>query len=95
VVACGAGGVETEVQADVSLRVAPVSPAMARELLGETRVGRILAGIRGLPPGDLDGLARALAALSQLMMQFPAIQEVDLNPVLGRPALALTPRSGG
>ena len=90
VVACGAGGVEAEVQADVALRVAPVSPAMARELLGETRVGRILAGIRGLPPGDLDSLARALADLSRLMMQFPSIQEVDLNPVLlfpGRPGL--------
>ncbi len=90
VVACGTGGIETEVQEDVALRVAPVSQAMARDLIRETRVGRILAGIRGRPAADLDGLARAIAALSRLMVDFPQIQEVDLNPVLlfpGQPGL--------
>jgi acyl-CoA synthetase (NDP forming) len=90
VVAFGAGGIETEVQEDVSLRIAPVSPAMAHELIGETRLGRILAGIRGQAPADLESLARALAALSRLLLQFPQVQEVDLNPVLlfpGRPGL--------
>jgi acetyltransferase len=90
VVACGAGGIETEVMADVALRVAPISPAQARELLAETRLGRLLAGFRGQPPADLEALARSLAALSQLLVQFPQIQEVDLNPVRafsGRPGL--------
>ena len=77
-------------QEDVSLRVAPVSQAMARDLVGETRLGRILAGLRGQPAADLDRLAQALAALSRLLVQFPQIQEVDLNPVLlfpGQPGL--------
>jgi acyl-CoA synthetase (NDP forming) len=90
VVAFGAGGIDTEVQEDVSLRVAPVSPAMARDLVGETRLGRILAGIRGQPAADLDRLDLALVALSRLLVQFPQIQEVDLNPVLlfpGQPGL--------
>ena len=90
VVAFGAGGIDTEVQEDVSLRVAPVSMAMARDLVGETRMGRILGGLRGQPAADLDRLAQALAALSRLMVQFPQIQEVDLNPVLlfpGQPGL--------
>ncbi|MCK9374606.1 MAG: acetate--CoA ligase family protein [Syntrophobacterales bacterium] len=90
VVAFGAGGVDTEILDDVSLRVAPLNPAQARELVAETRIGRILAGTRGQPAADLDSLNRALAALSQLMMQFPAIQEVDLNPVRlfpGQPGL--------
>ncbi len=90
VVAFGAGGVDTEILDDVSLRVAPLNPAHARELVAETRIGRILAGARGQPAADLDSLSRALAALSQLMMQFPAIQEVDLNPVRlfpGQPGL--------
>jgi acyl-CoA synthetase (NDP forming) len=81
VVAFGAGGVDTEILDDVSLRVAPLNPAQALDLMGETRIGRILAGTRGRPPADLDGLSRALAALSQLMLQFPQIREVDLNPV--------------
>ena len=90
VVAFGAGGLETEILGDVALRLAPISPAQARDLMAETPIGRELAGFRGQPPGDLEGLSRALAALSQLMAQFPQIQEVDLNPVLvfpGRPGL--------
>jgi acetyltransferase len=81
VVAFGAGGIETEVLADVALRVAPLSPAQARRLMAETRIGRVLAGFRGQPAGDLEGLSRALADLSQMLMQFPRIQEVDLNPI--------------
>jgi acyl-CoA synthetase (NDP forming) len=90
VVAFGAGGVDTEILDDVALRIAPVNASQAGELMAETRIGRILAGTRGRPPADLDSLSRALAALSQLMMQFPQIQEVDLNPVRvfpGKPGL--------
>ena len=90
IVAFGAGGVDTEVLDDVSLRVAPIHAAEARRLTAETRIGRLLAGIRGQPAADLEALGRALVSLSQLMMQFPRIQEVDLNPVRvfpGRPGL--------
>ena len=90
VVAFGAGGVDTEILDDVALRVAPLDPAQARDLMAETRIGRILAGTRGRPPADLDRLAQALTALSQLMLQFPRIREVDLNPVRvfpGKPGL--------
>jgi acetate---CoA ligase (ADP-forming) len=85
VVAFGAGGVDTEILDDVALRLAPLSPAQALDLMAETRIGRILAGSRGRPPADLDSLSRALAALSQLMLQFPHIREVDLNPVRAFP----------
>jgi acetate---CoA ligase (ADP-forming) len=90
VVAFGAGGVDTEILDDVALRIAPLNPAQARDLIAETRIGRILAGIRGGPAADLDSLSRALAALSRLMVQFPPIREVDLNPVRvfpGKPGL--------
>lgn len=90
IVAFGAGGVGTEVLEDVALRVAPIHEAEARRLMAETRIGRLLAGIRGQPAADLEALGRALASLSQLMGQFPRIEEVDLNPVRvfpGRPGL--------
>ena len=90
VVAFGAGGVDTEILDDIALRVAPLNPAQARDLIAETRIGRILAGTRGRPPADLDRLSRALGLLSQLMLQFPQIREVDLNPVRvfpGKPGL--------
>jgi acetate---CoA ligase (ADP-forming) len=90
VLAFGAGGVDTEILDDVALRLAPLNPAQARDLMAETRIGRILAGIRGRPPADLDSLARALSLLSHLMLHFPHIREVDLNPVRvfpGKPGL--------
>jgi acyl-CoA synthetase (NDP forming) len=90
VVAFGAGGVGTEVLEDVSLRVAPIHEAEARRLMSETRTGRLLSGIRGQPAADLEALGRALASLSQLLVQFTRIEEVDLNPVRvfpGRPGL--------
>ena len=90
VLAFGAGGVDTEILDDVALRVAPLDPAQARDLMAETRIGRILAGTRGRPAADLDGLSQALGLLSQLMLNFPQIREVDLNPVLvfpGQPGL--------
>jgi len=90
VLAFGAGGVDTEILNDVALRLAPLNPAQARDLMAETRIGRILAGTRGRPPADLDSLSRALGLLSQLMLQFPYIREVDLNPVRvfpGKPGL--------
>ena len=83
VVAFGAGGIETEILADVALKVAPISAAQARGLMAETHIGRLLAGFRGQPAADLEALSRALTALSQFMMQFPQIQEVDLNPGQG------------
>jgi acetyltransferase len=80
-VACGAGGIWTEIFEDVALRVAPISPREARRQILETKFGRILAGVRGRPPADLDALSQVLSVLSHLMERFPQIQEVDLNPV--------------
>jgi acetyltransferase len=85
VIAFGAGGVDTEVLEDVALRVTPLDEPEAWRQIAETRMGRILAGIRGQPPADLAALSRALLALSQLMLDFPQITEVDLNPVLAFP----------
>jgi len=90
VLACGAGGVGTEVLEDVSLRVAPLDPAQAREQIAATRLGRMLGGIRGQAPADLEALSRVLVTLSQFLLHFPQVQEVDLNPVKafpGKPGL--------
>jgi acetyltransferase len=85
VLAFGTGGVGTEVLDDVSLRVAPLDPVQALEQIAATRMGKMLAGIRGQASADLEALSRALVTLSQLMLRFPQIQEVDLNPVRAFP----------
>ncbi len=81
VIAFGAGGIWTEILEDVALRVAPINNEEAWGLLMDTRIGQILHGARGRPAVDLTSLCRALTGLSQLMISFPQVQEVDLNPV--------------
>ena len=87
VVMCGLGGVFVEVLADVSFRPAPFDAAEAHRMLRELRGYPLLAGTRGHPPGDIDGLAAALAALSRFAAAHAGrIESAELNPVVARPA---------
>jgi acetate---CoA ligase (ADP-forming) len=80
-----AGGVLTEIARDRSLRVAPVDLATAHEMIAEVRSLIALAGYRGRPAGDLDALAHAIVALSQLAGD-ASIAEAEINPLIVRPA---------
>jgi succinyl-CoA synthetase beta subunit len=87
IVMVAAGGVFTEIYRDRALRLAPVDLVTAREMISEVRGLTPLAGYRGLPAGDLPALAQAVVALSRLaMMDGPAIQEAEINPLIVRPA---------
>jgi acyl-CoA synthetase (NDP forming) len=81
-----AGGVLAEIYRDRSLRLAPVDLDEARAMIGEVTTLKALAGYRGRPPGDLDALAQALVALSQLATtEGPAVAEAEVNPLIVRP----------
>jgi len=82
VVLFGLGGIYAEVFDDVSLRVAPVTHFDAEEMIAEVRGSRLLSGVRGEAPADVAALIDALLALSQLMMEHPEIQEIDINPLV-------------
>jgi len=90
VVVAGLGGIFTEVFADTSHRLAPISHAEARAALEELQSAELLAGYRGKPAADVDALADVVAAVGDLVTEYP-IAELDLNPVLASPdgALAL------
>jgi acetate---CoA ligase (ADP-forming) len=78
-----AGGIYTEIYRDRSLRLAPVDLATAREMIAEVRALKALAGYRGKPAGDLEAVARAVVALSQLAND-PTVREAEVNPLLVR-----------
>jgi acyl-CoA synthetase (NDP forming) len=84
VVALGAGGVLAEVYGDVVLRIAPVSEAQAAEMVAAVRGLAPARGYRGLPRGDLDALARAVAAVSRLAA-VPGVAEAEINPLIVMP----------
>ena len=84
-VVVGLGGVFTEVLDDVAIRLAPVTPAVALEMLAGLRGARLLDGVRGRPPVDRAAVAELIAAVSCLGVDHPELVEVDLNPVIAAP----------
>ncbi len=78
----GMGGIYVEVLRDVAFRLAPIAAVDAREMIAETAVGKILAGVRGQPPADLEAVVETVQRLGQLVSDFPAIAEMDVNPLI-------------
>jgi acetyltransferase len=81
VVLFGLGGIYVEVLRESSLRVAPISRVEAEEMISELKAASILRGVRGDRPVDTEGVVENLLRLSQLIMDFPEIEGIDINPV--------------
>jgi acyl-CoA synthetase (NDP forming) len=78
----GLGGIFAEVLKDVSFRLAPVTPAVAREMIEEIAGYPVLAGARGKARADVDALADAIARLSALAVDLKDhVAELDINPL--------------
>lgn len=78
----GLGGVFVEAIQDVVFRIAPVDAAQAMEMVTSIRGVRVLTGLRGAPPSDLEAIATVLRRIGQLAMDFPQILELDVNPLM-------------
>jgi len=81
----GLGGIYVEVLKDVSFHLAPLTAQEARKMLVETRTYGLLKGARGKEGIDIDAVAEGLQRLSQLVTEFPQIQEMDINPFVVGP----------
>jgi acetate---CoA ligase (ADP-forming) len=78
----GLGGIYVEAIRDVVFRIQPVTDVDAREMVHAIRGIRLLEGLRGEPPSDLEAIADALQRVSQMVGDFPEIRELDINPFL-------------
>jgi acyl-CoA synthetase (NDP forming) len=81
VLTVGVGGVLTEVLHDVALRVLPVGREDVEAMLDETRLGTLLAGVRGAAPADRDALVETVLRVCEVARGWPQGFELDLNPV--------------
>jgi acyl-CoA synthetase (NDP forming) len=84
VVMFGLGGIFVEALGDVVFRAAPIGRDEAHRMIREIRSFRILEGVRGRPPADIDALAAALARLSVIAAHADTIESIDVNPFLVR-----------
>ncbi len=85
VIMFGLGGVFVEVLEDVSLRLAPLTPQDALEMVQEIKGYKILQGYRGSPPCDTEAIVDLLLKVSKFAVENPTVQELDLNPVFVYP----------
>lgn len=92
----GLGGIFVETLKDVTFRVAPLSIQEAQEMLSEIRARALLDGVRGKPPLDKAALVDVLLRVGQLVLDFPEIAELDINPLIvypqGQGAIAIDMR---
>jgi len=93
----GMGGTLVEQLKDISFRIAPLSHEDIVEMVDATIAGKLLKGVRGSAQADLEAVKTAIAALSQLALDFPEIEEIEINPLVvyaqGQGALALDSRA--
>jgi acetyl coenzyme A synthetase (ADP forming)-like protein len=81
----GMGGTMVEVMKDVSFYLAPLTADEAKQMLISTRTYKMLQGVRGEEGVDIDAIAEGLQRLSQLVTEYPQIQELDINPYVVGP----------
>ncbi|RQG97691.1 acetate--CoA ligase family protein [Natrarchaeobius chitinivorans] len=81
----GLGGIFVEILEDTSVRVAPIGEGEARDMVDEIRAAPLLRGARGRDPADVEAVVETIQRLSQLVTDFPAILELDVNPLVAGP----------
>ena len=81
----GLGGIFVETLEDTTCRVAPVSEPEAVAMTREIDAAPLLRGARGRDPVAVDGVVEVVQRLSQLVTDFPAILELDINPLVATP----------
>ncbi|SVC45896.1 uncharacterized protein METZ01_LOCUS298750 [marine metagenome] len=85
VIMFGLGGVLVEILKDVSLRLVPLTPRDAKQMILEIKSLPMLQGYRNYPACDLDKLEQAILNLSAFLENHPEVKELDLNPLLCYP----------
>ena len=78
----GLGGIFVELLKDVIFKIAPVTNVEAGEMLSSIKASALLDGIRGEKGVNKEGVIEIIQRVSQLVTDFPLIQEMDLNPII-------------
>ena len=82
VVMLGMGGIYVEILKDVTFRLAPLTDKEANDMISSIKTKKLLDGVRGEEPSDINKLSECIQRLSQLVSDFKEIKELDMNPVL-------------
>ncbi len=78
----GLGGIWVEALGDVQLLPSGADADQIRAALGKLHAAKLLAGVRGAPPADVDAVVRVVLAIDRLTQSVPELSEVDVNPLM-------------
>ncbi len=78
----GGGGILAELLNDINLKMLPVDSLNAFELVLHSKVKKLLDGFRGGRKYDLHKLYFLMERLSELVLEFPEFEEIEINPVI-------------
>ncbi len=81
VILFGMGGVGVEFFMDVAIGLPPLNQTLARRIMEETKVYQLLKGYRNVPPANIKLLEEIMVRFSQMLVDFPQLKEVDVNPL--------------
>jgi len=83
VILFGQGGIGVELFKDFSIGLPPLNQVLARRVIEETRIYEALSkGLRNKPPVDLRSLEQVMVRFSNMIVDFPEIAEMDINPLV-------------
>ncbi len=82
VIMFGLGGIFVEILKDVSFRIIPVTDKDAENMINEIKSSKILKGYRNIPACDINSIKDTILKISQLVIDFPEIKEMDINPLI-------------
>jgi acetyltransferase len=93
----GLGGIYVEVLEDVEFAIAPVNESEAKDMIKKIKTHELLEGTRGAKPKDIDSIVDIILRISQMVTDFPEINEFEINPLMvfdeGDGALAVDMRA--
>lgn len=82
IITFGRGGTTVEVMNDTSVALPPLNTFLVKDLIQSTRVAKMLAGFRHMPPINMDALESVLLRVSEMVCELPMLIEMDINPLI-------------
>lgn len=82
VITFGAGGTSVEIMGDRAVALPPLNRFLVKELIGETRISKMLGAFRNMAPANVEALEDVLLRVSEMVCELPLLKEMDINPLI-------------
>ncbi len=82
VITFGAGGTAVEIMGDRAVALPPLNRFLVKELIGETRISKMLGAFRNMAPANVEALEDVLLRVSEMVCELPLLKEMDINPLI-------------